>query len=64
MATRRVVVQRWKEVSDQLVRQGQLQLAREARALIAQLPLWTEKELIKGAILRRSRTRGSEDRQR
>jgi len=65
LATRRAVVQGWRDVSDQLTRQGQLELARAVRAFIAQLPdPRTEKEQIKATLLEEARARGSEERQR
>jgi hypothetical protein len=58
VATRRAVVQGWMDVSDQLIRQGQLELAREVRIFAAQLPpSLTEKEAIRAALLQNVRAR-------
>jgi type IV secretory pathway VirD2 relaxase len=65
LATRRAVVQGWIAVSDHLVSQGQLELARAVRAFVAQLPQpRTEKELIEATLARKSRSKDSQDRQR
>ena len=65
LATRRAVVQGWREVSDRLAHQGEQELAREVLAFIAQLPNpRTEKEEIKAALLDQVRAKNSQDRQR
>lgn len=65
LATRRSVVQGWREVSDQLARQGQHELAQEVRAFIDWLPqARTEREAIKAALLEKARAEGSQHRQR
>ena len=65
VATRRAVVQGWRDVSDQLARQGQYELAQEVRAFIAQLPMArTENEVIKALLLEKARAKDPQDRYR
>jgi len=65
LATRRAVVQGWTAVSEQLGRQGQVELAEAVRAFVAQLPQpQTEKESIKATLSEKFRVKGSRDRPR
>jgi type IV secretory pathway VirD2 relaxase len=65
LATRRAVVKAWTKVSDRLVSQGQLELARAVRAFAAQMsPPLTEKEMVRAALLKMARARDSQDPQR
>lgn len=65
LATRRAVIQGWREVSERLARQGEQELAQEVLAFIARLPQpRTEKEAIKAALRDKVRVRDSQDPQR
>ena len=65
LATRRAVVQGWREVGDRLVRQGQLELAQAVWGFVARLPQpLTEKDQIKAALQEGYRARESQERQR
>jgi hypothetical protein len=62
LATRRAVVQGWKEVGKRLAGQGQLELAEAVRTFVVQLPQpRTDKELIKEPLLEKRRARYPQD---
>jgi hypothetical protein len=65
LTTRRAVVQGWMEVSHQLARQGQLELAQTVRKFAAHLsPTLTEKEIIRAGLLENVRARHPQEPQR
>jgi hypothetical protein len=65
LATRRAVVQGWKDLSAQLANQGELELALAVSTFVAQLPPpLTEKEVLRAALLEKTRTRGPRGRER
>ena len=65
LATRREVVRGWSEVADDLVLQGQVELALDVRQFVKRLPpARTEREWVRDQLLEPSRTRVDQERHR